>query len=132
MTPTLSKPMSQTLNTATTKLLKIRKRPKLHPKEERRWAHKLLPKVAIKISENGSAIFTIRVPSRGLLKSSSCDIYDMVEFVGDLDVLIDCDGISVKPTMVLKIYCKLGPKEAPKALHNAALAAARANSPMLS
>lgn len=96
------------------------------------WASKILPKVIVHRNKKGTVLFSIHARSRGLKGNVQHDLYDLVDFMGELDIEIECDGVQVKPTMILKIYCKLGAADSSSARRNHALAAARANSPFLS
>lgn len=123
--------MLPTSNTAPTPILRVRKRPvrkdlRKAPRPEK------LPRAYLHLTKEGKLAITIHGFSSGILPDGPRELYSIIDFFGQLDCQIDCDGVPINPTLLLKIYCKLGPFQSKAACRNAALAAARRNSPVLS
>lgn len=58
-------------------------------------------------------------------------LYTMLDIDQIVDLDVDCDGITKKPRLILKLHCKLSRNENQRLRHRLALNAARAGSPML-
>lgn len=58
-------------------------------------------------------------------------IYTLVDFNKVLDVTVDCDGCTLKPRMIFKLYCKPGEVKRRQIIKRKSLSMVRAGSPML-
>lgn len=84
----------------------------------------------LKRHENGSWMLGIRaMPIE--VDGDADGLYTLLDVDENVDLSVNCDGITKRPRLILKLYCKLSQKENGEVRKKMALTAARARSPML-
>lgn len=93
-------------------------------KKPRTWA-------VLHQTKNGSwTLRTVTYPIVALPNGDHSQ-YTLVDYIGGMDMTVDCDGIALKPRVIFKVYCKPGKQNRVRILREKSLAKIRAGSPML-
>lgn len=64
-------------------------------------------KHSLTVRNDGSIYFTVSLTRKRIKLNDACDCYMLASVEQALPVLVDCDGIKRKPTLILKLYCSV-------------------------
>lgn len=57
------------------------------------------------VHDDGSIRFSVSITRRRMRLNDSCDTYMLASVEQVLPVLVECDGVKRKPTLILQLYC---------------------------
>lgn len=85
------------------------------------------PRIRVYFHElvDGDISMVIRADKIRLQPNGDCSQYSLLDVFKELNCKIDCNGVSKRPKLLLKLYCKLGGTLRGQAFRNHALANVR-------